>query len=130
MVNRTILHGRLVKDVEVKEVGGFSMTEFTVAWSDKYKDIEKKCFLRCKAWRSNADFLKKYFIKGQELIVEGQMLTEEWEKDGQKQSRTVLNVEKIHFCGSKNANGNVAQAQSDDSFMSIPDTDAEEIPFS
>lgn len=135
MINKVILQGRLVKDIELKEVGGFSVTEFTVAWSEKYKETETKCFLRCKAWRSTADFLSKYFRKGQELIIEGHMVTEEWEKDGEKQSRTLCTVEKVNFCGSKsdNASNNAAPSvpapTSDDDFMNIPDDVADELPF-
>jgi len=125
MINKTILQGRLTKDIELKDLGGFNMTEFTVAWSEKYKETEKKCFLRCKAWRSTAEFLQKFFTKGQELIIEGQMITEEWEKDGEKQSRTVCNVEKVSFCGPKANN-----ATTDNSFMDVPDSPSEEIPFS
>lgn len=126
MVNKIIVQGRLTKDPEKKEAGGFSFCEFTVAWSDKYKERETKLFLRCKAWRSTADFLEKYFVKGQEIVIEGSLATEEWEKDGQTQSRTVCNVEKINFCGSK---GNNAKTENVDDFMKIEDTDKEELPF-
>lgn len=124
MINKVILQGRLTANPEKKEVGGFSLCEFTVAWSEKVKDFEKKCFLRCKAWRGTADFLEKYFVKGQEIIVEGQNVTEEWEKDGQKQSRTICNVEKISFCGSKSDSS--ARSESKTDFMSVPE---EELPF-
>jgi len=133
MINKVIFQGRLVKDIEVKDVGGFSLTEFTIAWSEKYKETETKCFLRCKAWRSTADFLGKYFRKGQELIIEGHLVTEEWEKDGEKQSRTICTVEKVNFCGSKSDNAGSApapaQTTSPDEFMTIPDGIDEELPF-
>lgn len=131
MVNRLILQGRLTKDIEIRDVGGFSKAEFTVAWSEKYKETEKVCFLRCVAWRSTADFLSKFFAKGQELAVEGQMVTETWEKDGQKQSRTLCNVEKVHFCGSKasNADNSSSSTPSNNDFMTIPDGADEELPF-
>lgn len=128
MVNKMIIQGRLTKDIEIKDVGGFSKTEFTVAWSEKYKDIEKKCFLRCVAWRETAKFLSNYYKKGQEIIVEGQMITDEWEKDGQKQSRTLCNVEKVHFCGSKTSDS--APAAKNNDFVDVPEGSAEELPFS
>ena len=128
MINKVILQGRLVRDIELKDVGGFNMTEFTVAWSEKYKDTEKKCFLRCKAWRSTAEFLSKFFVKGQELIIEGQMVTEEWEKDGQKQSRSICNVEKVNFCGPK-GNVEATPKPSSDEFINVPDDIDEELPF-
>lgn len=105
MVNNTILQGRLTADVELKTTqSGANVCGFTVAWSEKYGEIEKKCFLRCTAWQKTAEFINKYFVKGQEIIVEGKLNTEEWEDDNGKKSRTVLSVEKAHFCGSKAQN--------------------------
>ena len=130
MINRMMLQGRLVKDIELVNAGGFNKAEFTIAWSEKYKETEKQCFLRCVAWRSTAEFLSKYFKKGQEIAIEGQMITDSWEKDGQKQSRTLCNVEKVHFCGSKGSNteNNPPSAPSND-FVNVPEGADEELPF-
>ena len=113
MVNKFILQGRLTADPEIKQTpSGVSCANFTVAWSEKYKEVETKCFQRCKAWRSTADFIGKYFAKGQEIIVVGKMATEQWEKDGQKYSAQVLTVDEANFCGSKSTNqGDAAPAQ-------------------
>lgn len=131
MINKVIFQGRLVRNIELKNVGGgFPMTEFTVAWSEKYKDNESKCFLRCKAWRETAKFLNNYFSKGQEMIIEGRMITEEWDKDGQKQSRSVCNVEKVYFCGTKTTSASTEPTPAPDtSFINIPDGLDEELPF-
>lgn len=111
MVNRLVYQGRLTADPELRQTqSGISVIEFTVAWSEKYNEIETKCFLRCKAWRSNAEFVSKYFTKGQEIAVEGKIKTEEWEKDGQRQSRTICDIDKVHFCGSKTSNANTTLA--------------------
>lgn len=102
MLNKFVLQGRLTAAPEVKQTqSGVSNVAFTVAWSEKYKDVETKCFQRCKAWRGTADFLGKYFAKGQELIVSGKMVTEEWEKDGQKHSAQILVADEVHFCGKR-----------------------------
>lgn len=101
-VNKFILQGRLTADPEIKQTqSGVSCASFTLAWSEKYKEIETKCFQRCKAWRGTADFLGKYFTKGQELVAVGKMVTEEWEKDGQKRSQQVLVVDEVHFSGKR-----------------------------
>lgn len=105
MVNKFILQGRLTADPEIKQTpSGVSCANFTVAWSNKYKEVEEKCFQRCKAWRSTADFIGKHFTKGQEITVVGKTITESWEKDGQKYSAQVLTVDEAHFCGSKKEN--------------------------
>lgn len=102
MLNKIEYQGRLTADVELKQTqSGVSFAEFTIAWSDKYKEVETKCFLRCKTWRQTAEFISKYFKKGSEILVEGRMITEQWDKDGQTQSRTICDVERAHFCGSK-----------------------------
>lgn len=106
MLNRTIIQGRMVADPELKKTqSGVSSLTFTVAWSRKIKEVETKCFIRCKAWRERAEMISRYFVKGQEIIVEGTLETETWEtKDGQKRSDIVLTVSDAHFCGKKEAN--------------------------
>lgn len=130
MINRTIIQGRFTRKPEAVDKGGFSLCDFTIAWSEKYKETEHKCFMRCKAWRSTADFIAKYFDKGQEVLVEGYQTTEEWEKDGQKQSMNVLNVDKVHFCGKKSdQETSTTGSAATGSFMDIPADIAEELPF-
>ncbi len=130
MINSVNFQGRLVRDIEVKYTDSqVAHTEFTVAWSEKYKEAETKCFLRCKAWRQTAEFLGKYFAKGQEIAISGRLVTEEWEKDGEKQSRTICMVDKAHFCGSKLSDSEKTANSSGNDFMSIPDGIDEELPF-
>lgn len=130
MINSLNFQGRLVRDIELKHTDSqVAHTEFTIAWSEKYKEVETKCFLRCKAWRQTAEFLSQYFAKGQEIAISGHLVTEEWEKDGEKQSRTICMVDKVHFCGSKSNNAEKAAAGSDGNFMNVPDAIDEEVPF-
>lgn len=51
-------------------------------------------------------------------------------KDGQRQSRNVINVEKIHFAGSKGStNTETTQTTETYDFMKIPEGVDEELPF-
>lgn len=131
MINKVIVQGRHTKDPELQQKGGFDMCEFTIAWSEKYKERETKCFLRCKAWRDQANHIVKYYHKGQECVVEGRLETEEWEKDGMNQRRTVCNVEKIHFCGPKHnaTSTDTVKSSGDEDFMKIDPKIDEELPF-
>lgn len=132
MINKMILQGRLTADIELRRTqSDVANTEFTIAWSEKYKEVETKCFMRCKAWRQAAEFLDKYFRKGQEILIEGHMVTEEWEKDGDKKSRTICLIDKVNFCGSKSNNGSSIPPKTDaDGFMNIPDdVEDDELPF-
>lgn len=129
MVNKVILQGRFTADPKVEDKGGFDMCEFTIAWSEKFKERETQCFLRCKSWREQAKFVEKYFAKGQECVIEGKLQTESWEKDGQKQSRTICNVEKVNFCGPKGSSNTNTNTSDTSEFMTIPEGDDEELPF-
>lgn len=136
MVNKLIYQGRLTADPELKRTqSDVANLEFTIAWSEKYKEVETKCFLRCKAWRNTAEFISKFFKKGQEIIVDGRMVTEQWEDNGDKKSRTICVIDKAHFCGSKSDStpSDVSHSTSVpglDGFESIPDNIDEELPFS
>ena len=112
-VNHLVFQGRLTKDLEKRTTqSGIDNVQFTLAWSEKYKENERKCYMRCKAWRNTATFLDRYFHdKGTEMLVEGSLETEEWtDKDGNNRSQVVLNVDKVHFCGRKQQGGQDASA--------------------
>lgn len=112
MVNHLTIQGRLVDAPSIGDTNnGARYANFRIAWSEKYKDKENKCFLDCKAFSGTAQFIEKYFnSKGQEILVEGKLNTEEWEKDGQKRSRIVLMVSNVHFCGSRQGQVNAEQS--------------------
>ena len=102
MINCTILQGRLTAEPEIKNAGETKVCNFTVANSKTYKDKEKKVFLRCVAWGNTAEFICKYFKKGQEIVVKGSLETREWkDNDGNNRSSTELYVEEVSFCGNK-----------------------------
>ncbi len=129
MINHVTIQGRLTKDPEVKTTqSGIKFCNFTVAWSEKYKEVESKCFLNCKAWRGTAELLGKYWSKGKEILLEGRLLTEEWEKDGQKQTRQTLDVQNIHFTGKgESKGGQAAPKQDNGGFVQVDDS--EPLPF-
>lgn len=124
MVNHTIIQGRLVDAPSCGQTNvGTDYANFRIAWSKKYKDKEIKLFLECKAFGGTAKFISQYFnTKGQELSVEGELTTEEWEKDGQKRSKNVLMVSNAHFCGKKQDGG----TQPNMTPVEIPD---DQLPF-
>lgn len=104
MINKTIFQGRLTRDPELRHTNSdIPVASFTIAWSEKYKETETKCFLPCTAWRGIGEFVNKYFVKGQEIIVSGKLQTREWvDKEGNNRSTIELTVDEAHFCGKKN----------------------------
>ena len=117
MVNKTIVQGRLTADPELRYTqSGIPVATFTVAWSEKYKEQESKLFLRCVAWRGNAEFVSRYFTKGQETVVEGSLNTRKWQdNNGNNRENIELLVDRLNFCGAKkdadnHQNGGYAQS--------------------
>lgn len=132
MLNKVILQGRLTAKPELKSTAnGVMMSEFTVAWSEKYKEKETKCFMRCKAWKKTAEFISIYFDKGQEILIEGKLVTERWESEGKPQSRTICQVDSVNFCGNKTQNAapqeQAQQQEILENFVEV--APEEELPF-
>ena len=108
MINRLIYQGRMTRDPELRQTGnGTPVMLFHIAWSEKYKDTERKCFQLCRAWSKTAEFISKYFRKGSEIIIEGKMLSEDW---GDNNVVTLCVVENAHFCGPKQEDAPAAPA--------------------
>ena len=100
-VNKTIVQGRLTRDPELRATqNGVPVVAFTLAWSEKYKDRERKLFLPVVAWDHQAAFVSNYFSKGQECICEGKLTTRQWQdRDGSNRETIELVADNIHFCG-------------------------------
>ena len=77
MLNNVILMGRLVAEPELRTTAsGVSVCSFTVAVERSYvKQGEERQadFIDCVAWRQSAEFLTRYFAKGQLVALEGSL---------------------------------------------------------
>ena len=104
MLNTTILMGRLTADPELRNTpNGVPVLNFSVAVDRDYK-VEGQAptdFIRCVAWRQTAEFIGKYFKKGQMIAIEGSLQTGSYEKDGINVSTIEVSVNAAHFCGNK-----------------------------
>ena len=48
-----------------------------------------------------AEALVQYLTKGRQIVVQGELRQERWEKDGQKQSKVRINANAIQLVGGK-----------------------------
>ena len=73
-MNKIILVGRLTKDPEVRSTSaGYSTANFTVAVNRNFKNKEGNYdadFLPCVAFRQTADFVSKFFKKGNMISLD------------------------------------------------------------
>ncbi len=109
MLNNAILVGRLTKDPELRSTqSGVSVASFTVAVSRSYArqgEERQTDFINCVAFRNTADFISRYFSKGNMIGVDGSIQTRTWDdQEGKRHWVTEVVVNEAHFVESKKDN--------------------------
>lgn len=109
MLNRSVLMGRLVADPELKNTqSGVPVIQISVAVDRDYtpKGQEKQTdFIDVVAWRNTAEFIAKYFDKGQLIALAGSIQKRSYtDNQGNKRSVTEVLADQVYFCGGKNEN--------------------------
>lgn len=109
-LNKVFLCGRLTKDAELKYTGnGMAVSNFSIAVGKSFKKGEnwekKTVYFNLAVFGKTAENLSKYLSKGQQVIVEGDLDENEWEKDGVKQKRLVVHVASLNLVGGKKSDG-------------------------
>lgn len=136
MINNVTLMGRLTAAPELKtsRSGGQSVTTFTIAVERRYqtKDGEKITdFINCVAWRNTAEFISKYFTKGDPIVVVGEIQTRKFQdKHGNNRIAVEVVIEYARFVPTKNS-GNAASVQPpvNESFTDMGAYNEEDLPF-
>ncbi len=113
MLNMVALLGRLVADPELRHTPqGISVTTFTIAVNRSYvkQGQERQAdFIDIVAWRNTAEFVCKYFKKGQMMAVNGSIQTRSYEdKEGKKRKAFEIVADNVYFTDSKNPTGDPA----------------------
>ena len=100
-MNKVILSGRLTKDPELKQYDNSCKAVFTIAVN---RNKEEADFIGCEVWNKQAESLTKYQKKGNQIIVEGELRIDKYEKDGKDVYSTKVLARSIEFLGSKKDN--------------------------
>ncbi|MDR0293390.1 MAG: single-stranded DNA-binding protein [Oscillospiraceae bacterium] len=105
MLNKIILMGRLTREPELRTTqSGISVTSFTLAVDRDFQRGEERQtdFIDIVAWRGTADFVHKYFRKGQLVAVAGRLQSRKWEdKEGNKRVSFEVVADEVHFAERK-----------------------------
>lgn len=105
-MNKVILVGRLTRDPELKNTNNnIAVCRFTLAVDRRFKNQngEKETdFITCVAWRSQAEFINRYFGKGNRIGIIGNIQTRTWDNNGQRQYMTEVIVDEVEFVESRN----------------------------
>ena len=131
-MNKVILKGRLTATPELKRTAtDIYVTDFSIAVNRRFNK-EQTDFINCQAWRQTAEFITRYFTKGQEILVVGELHIDKWDKDGETRYSTRVSVDEVEFCGSKSENK--THTTDDDvnieDFVELPETESDsDLPF-
>ncbi len=106
MLNKVILIGRFTRDPELRSTPqGTSTCSFSLAVDRNYQSAggERQAdFINCVAWRQTAEFISKYFQKGNMVCVEGSIQTRSWkDNEGNNRYATEVVVDRSYFVESK-----------------------------
>lgn len=105
MINNITIHGRLTATPELRQTqSGVSVCSFTVAVDRSYSNGEEKItdFFNCTAWRGLGEMISKYFTKGKEILVSGEMHGDKYtDSEGNNRVAWKVQVNTVDFCGSK-----------------------------
>ena len=95
----------MTKDPEIRYTqSNTPVASFTLAVNRRFaKEGEQQAdFINCVAWSKTAEFVSKYFKKGQQVAVVGRIQTRNWEDDQkQKHYATEVVAEEVYFADSK-----------------------------
>ena len=104
-MNHIAIMGRLTKNPERRETqSGVAVTSFTLAVDRGYvKDSERQAdFIDVVTWRNTADFVSKYFTKGQMAAVTGRLQIRDWtDKENNKRRSAEVIADHVYFTESK-----------------------------
>ena len=108
-MNVICLMGRLTGDPELKTTqNGVSVTSFSVAVDRAYRSKEQERqtdFINCVAWRQTAEFISRYFHKGQRIALQGSLQSRKYTaNDGSQRTAYEVVVDNAFFCESKGGN--------------------------
>ena len=90
MVNSCTFVGTIGRDAESRKVGENTVSEVSIACTEKYKDKETTEWVNITIWGKEG--LIKHLTKGRKIYVNGKMQTQSWEKDGEKKYKTIINA--------------------------------------
>lgn len=109
-MNHVSMIGRLTAVPELKSTPkSVSVCTFTLAVKRPHvKDTTD--FINFVAWRGTAEFICRYFTKGQQMAVTGYLTSRSYEdKSGNKRVAYEVTVDSVDFCGDK-SNQNTTSA--------------------
>lgn len=136
MFNLVVLTGRLTADPELKTTtNGTNVTTFSIAVERRYRSGEDRQtdFINIVAWQKTAEFITKYFKKGNLIGIEGSIQTRRYQdKNGNNRTAFEVIANNVQFVESKRESGAEGASFSNadvNDFAEMEVVDDSDLPF-
>lgn len=134
--NLVIISGRLTRDPSLRFIpSGTAVAESAIAVNHYFKkkngdEVKDVTFINIELWAQSAERFTETMVKGDRILVKGELRQEKWEKDGQKRETFKVKVSEFAKLEGGNSNGytNSTKAYSPPE-PAADDSDLDEIPF-
>lgn len=127
MLNHITVMGRLTKDPELRFTQNqTAVASFTVACDRDFSNGNEKQtdFINCVAWRNTAEFVSKYFHKGNMIVVSGRLQMRNYTvNDGSNRTAAEIVADNCYFGESKKA-----ETENKPEFVELSGSE-EDLPF-
>lgn len=130
-INHVVIVGRLTRDLGTDEksfgyvASGQARANISIAVNRSKKQgdewVDESNFFDVTIWGKTAENLKPKLLKGTQIIVDGYLKQDRWEKDGQKFSKVSIVANSVELAGGKKEGGS--------SQTSIPQTSTPQADF-
>ena len=134
-MNKVALLGRLTADPETRytQTNNTMVVSFNLAVNRRFtKQGEERQadFINVVAWNKTAEFVSKYFNKGQQVVVVGRIQTRNYDDEqGKKHYITEVVAEEVYFADSKKDNTEVSNANDFPTYINEVDSSDDDLPF-
>ena len=137
--NTVIVRGRIAREIALEQTsGGTPACQLTVAVNRPRRQdaAEETDFIPCRSYGRTAEFISKYFTKGDPIAISGEFRVDQWtDQSGGKRSRAYGFVEQAECASGPRRSGDSAAAPADRASATaarhapVPISDDDDLPF-
>ena len=118
-MNSIHLMGRFTAQPEIREANDNKYVKFCLAVDRRSKD-KKTDFIDCIAWNKTAEIISKYFSKGSQILVAGNLETSTYERDGKNVKSYSVRVNEVYFTSTSSSKEEGKSSDDEGDSISMP----------
>jgi single-strand DNA-binding protein len=110
-INTVVISGRIAAPPEYNQLdSGHTVVSFNIGVEhfNKKAGESRVVWIKCQAWDKIADYIQKYFEKGEKVVVQGELDARTFETNGQNVKTVFVTIAKIekHWKKKEDTQGN------------------------